>query len=206
MKRFTLAIILLLVTLTASAQKLGVTGGLTLSQLENIKESRNAGYNAGVSLNIPLVLGLSLQPELIYNVKGATLPDVPDTKYTAGYCELGLQAQWGLDLIVAKPFVLLEPYVGGSTRKTLLVQDQSFKADLGGLADRLECGLAVGGGIEILSRLQLAVKYFRTLGTLLGSDGNLNPSLGSSASGQVSDILNGVGYFTGTTVSLTYFF
>ena len=206
MKRFTLAIILLLATLTASAQKLGVTGGLTLSQLENIKESRNAGYNAGVAMNFPLVLGFSLQPEFVYNVKGANLPGASDEKYSAGYGELGLQAQWGLDLIVAKPFVLVEPYVGAGLKGSIRQDGQTVKDNLWDFADRLECGIAVGGGIEILYNLQISAKGFWTVGSLFNNEGNFNPDLGSTATGQLTDLVNGAGNFVGTTVSLTYFF
>lgn len=205
MKKLTLSIILILVAITASAQKFGVTGGLTMAQFDDVREGRNPGCHAGVSLNLPLALGFALQPELLYNVKGAVVPGVSDAKFSAGYCELGLQAQWGLDLIVAKPFILVEPYVGGRVNNFVKIDGQILQDDsLWELADRLECGYAIGGGIEVLYNLQLSVKHFRTLGTLFDS-GRINPAIGDSLSGQFEEILDG-GHFTGTTVSLTYFF
>lgn len=206
MKRFTLAIVLLFVALTASAQKFGVTGGITMSQFENIKDSGSNGYNVGIAGNFPLALGFSLQPELVYNVKGATLPGASDAKYSTGYCELGLQAQWGLDLIVAKPYVMVEPYIGGAVSNSLKLNGQSVRESMGDIAERLECGFALGAGLEILYNLQLSAKYFWTVGSILDGDRKINTGLGSIASGQINEMLDGAGNFTGTTISLTFFF
>ncbi len=205
MKRLALSIVLVLVALTASAQKFGVTGGLTMSQFDDIRDGRTPGYHAGVSLNLPLALGFSLQPELLYNVKGATVPEISDAKFSAGYCELGLQAQWGLDLIVAKPFVLFEPYIGGRVNDSVKLDGQLLQDDiLWELANRMEYGFAIGGGIEVLYNLQLSVKHFSTMGSLFDS-GRINPAFESMVTDQLAEILDG-GHFTGTTVSLTYFF
>ena len=204
MKRFFFTLVLLSVALTASAQKFGVSGGMSLSRLEDVEDSGMAGFNLGVAYNIPLALGFALQPELNYNVKGAKLAD--DVKYSAGYCELGLQAQWGVDLIVAKPFILFEPYIGGGLNNNLNYSDKSLKKNNWDFAKQLECGFAFGGGVEILYNLQISAKHFWAAGKLFKSDGSLNKELGDLYHDRISDVFDGDANFAGTVISLTYFF
>src|SRR4249919_1016175 len=89
MKRILLLAIAALLVINGSAQmraRLGVMGGLSLSQQVDHYEGPSyvnrlkPGFNVGAILNIPLSCRLSLQPGLIYNSKGG---QQASTRYTA---------------------------------------------------------------------------------------------------------------------------
>ena len=87
----------------SSAQiRYGVIGGATFSKLSNtdLLGENMTQYHAGATVQVKLPLGFSIQPSLIYNVKGSKvgLPDVPDSPsadFTVGYLELPVSVQWG---------------------------------------------------------------------------------------------------------------
>ena len=63
----------------ASAQgRFGVIGGMTFSNAERqaLNRSTMNKYHVGVTYQLKLPLGLSIQPSLMYHVKGAKLGDV----------------------------------------------------------------------------------------------------------------------------------
>src|SRR5260221_5824274 len=54
--------------------KFGIKGGLNLTNLyvaDVSHESMKAGFNGGVFAKLPLTKGFSIQPELLYSLKGA---------------------------------------------------------------------------------------------------------------------------------------
>ena len=58
------------------AQSVGIKGGgniTTVSGLENIQADYNFGWQAGAFVNIPVNEKFSIQPEVLYNTRGAVL-------------------------------------------------------------------------------------------------------------------------------------
>jgi len=105
--------ILLLSTTVASAQeqqtsaesnlkpKFGIKGGLNLTNLyvnDVSDEHMKAGFNAGVFAKLPVTKGFSIQPELLYSVKGAKenynnfLQGSGEYRFNLGYVELPVLA------------------------------------------------------------------------------------------------------------------
>lgn len=156
--------------------KLGVVGGFTSSSLK-IKEidiKKTAGFHAGLTYYQPVALGFAVQPSLLYNVKGETIDAaLINAKSSLGYLELPVQLQYGIDLIVAKPYLFVEPFVGYALNGK--VNDTKF--DLSKLKTRLEYGLGVGGGIMVLNHLQVSLKYYWNF-----EDCSLNNFIGTAAS------------------------
>ena len=160
----------LLLCVCASAQKVGIVGGFTSSELKlkNIEKSSVAQYHVGLAYNQPLILGFAIQPEIIYNVKGTSfdqLQGLADFKATMGYVEVPVQIQWGVDLLVAKPYVFAEPYVGYAVNgkweaNVASLLTPSGDVDMSELDSRWEYGFALGFGVNVLSRIQLSAKYF----------------------------------------------
>jgi hypothetical protein len=81
--------------------KLGIKGGLSLTNLyvDNVgKEHMKAGFNAGVYAKLPITTGFSIQPELLYSVKGAKdtydnfLQGSGQYRFNLGYVELPVLA------------------------------------------------------------------------------------------------------------------
>lgn len=209
-KKLLVAALLLAFTgMVASAQlRFGVTGGFTSSStsLKNIKTSNASFYHAGLALQLGLPSGFAVQTGLLYQVKGtkakgalsdsqATVGNI-DVKY--GYLELPLELQWGLDLILLRPYALVQGFLGYAVNEKVgelagkaitHFGDSDFKS-------KLEYGYAVGFGIDIM-KFQLAAKYFKNLG-------NLGPDVTvTSAAGQA---IKNKDNFDGLAISLTVFF
>ena len=191
----------LLLCVCASAQKVGIVGGFTSSELKlkNIEKSSVAQYHVGLAYNQPLILGFAIQPEIIYNVKGTSfdkISSLTDFKTTMGYVEVPVQIQWGVDLLVAKPYVFAEPYVGYAVSGNYNVGSTKYSVDMSDLDSRWEYGFSLGFGVNVLSRIQVSAKYFWNF-----EDCQL-PNYAQT----VKDALSENKGFTGVAVSAAIFF
>ena len=77
-----------------------------------------------------------------------------------GYLEMPLNVQWGLDLIVMRPFIQVAPCIGYDFLNN--TSETAAGHALGTVttdANRLEYGLSVGGGLDILNSFQISVNY-----------------------------------------------
>ena len=124
MKKLILALSALLLAVSANAQ-LGIVAGVTSTKTnldeayKDIAETMNVDqYHAGLVYNLNLPLGLSLQPGIIYNMKGQSLAsniDALGAKHDVtintktGYLEVPVRVAWGIDLGLFKPYVFAEP-------------------------------------------------------------------------------------------------
>lgn len=81
--------------------KLGIKGGLNLTNLyvaDVSDEHVKAGFNAGLFAKLPVTEGFSIQPELLYSVKGAKdnynnfIQGSGEYRFNLGYIELPLLA------------------------------------------------------------------------------------------------------------------
>lgn len=159
---------------SANAQ-FGIIAGVTSSKTD-IKEAyadvKNiTQYHVGATYKIPLVMGLAVQPGIIYNVKGSKIEDVTgmgDIDFKSGYLEIPVQVQWGFDLAVARPYIFAEPFLGYAVSS----QAKFNIKEIGGsdwedikdqLKSRVEYGIGLGAGIDIFKKLQVSVRYFWNL-------------------------------------------
>lgn len=162
MRKLIAAFILLCsVSAGLSAQSFGVTGGFTSSELKikDIDKTSVAGFHAGVAFNVPLISGLALQPGLQYNVKGTSLSSL---RTSIGYVEMPVQLQWGLDLLLLRPYIFTEPFIGYAVNWSASESHTSIGSDLSldKLNSRLEYGLGVGAGVDLFNRIQLSFRYY----------------------------------------------
>ena len=167
MKKLFLIIAAALIGVAASAQTIGVTGGITGLNGSNI--GAFSQYHAGFVANFPVVENVfHIQPELIYKVKGTTFDDTLNGKgkvdMSVGFLEFGMEGQLGLGLDGFRVYGLAEPFIGYN------LKDQGWdksKDPIENLSwSKVEYGLAVGGGVQLLSFLQASVKYFWNMGTV----------------------------------------
>ena len=203
MKRYLLALaaMMLLFSAQASAQGFGVTAGMNFNAatVSDIKMDAKAGWSVGVTYGLKLPLGFSLQPSLVYVQKGADFSMVKgiDAFQKVGSLNLPVSVQWGPDLIIARPFLDLTPYVGYSLSNKLEGGLSGIVSGKTSLKNAFEYGVGLGAGVNIW-RLQAIVRYNWNFGTL----------------GQLSDFKElGLGDFKmeneafgGVSVSLAYFF
>lgn len=161
-----------------SAGNFGILGGANFHTYapKDMGRQTLTQWHAGVSYKINLPVGFQVQPALLYNVKSATAADMP-MDLSVGYLELLASLQWGVDLILFRPFIEVSPFAGYGINgfgdlKNIWKQD-------GG---KFEYGVGVGGGLQIW-RFQLNARY--------------NWNFAASFNG--AD-------FSGVTLSLAYFF
>lgn len=206
MKKLILAISALLLAVSANAQ-LGIVAGVTSTKTnldeayKDIAETMNVDqYHAGLVYNLNLPLGLSLQPGLIYNMKGQSLASNIDAlgakqdvtiNTKTGYLEIPVRVAWGVDLGLLKPFVFAEPYLGYAiTTETKTEFKDAAAAEILNSAmgtqlesknewdarNRLEYGVGLGAGVRVLKFAALSVKYFWEFGNLY-KEGEKSPNI-----------------------------
>ena len=183
MKKFFIAIAALFVAASASAQ-IGISAGLTSSSttLDGAYADVVSGavnqYHVGLTYKIGLGNLLAIQPSILYNVKGSNF-NVEDRTSTSlnfktGFVEVPVQVQLGFGLgTLARVYALAEPYVGYAitnevTTKSAIAAAANTQQTWDNVKNRLEYGVGVGAGVELLRHLQVSVKYFWTLSDLYG--------------------------------------
>ncbi len=174
------AVFVLVWTGDAFAQgRFGVMGGINFSKIEaqSINRSSMTKFHAGVTYQLKLPLGFSIQPALLYNVKGAKLGGVNyegagmNNDLTVGYIEIPVSVQWGPDLLLFRPFLDITPYIGYGLHNRISanvpgIETQSLVNVWDSAAlNRFEYGIGVGIGLEIW-KFQLIGRYNWNLGSL----------------------------------------
>ena len=201
---------------TISTTRFGVFGGYTSSkatgsksELADFTTGKMPLYQAGITAEFPITASFFLQPSVAWQVKGATLTQtlggtLPLGTYKArmGYLEGSLQLQYGPDLLLFRPYALVEPFVGvGLTAKSQVGDLTVTDISQAGLS-RVEFGTGVGLGVEIW-HLQVAFKWFWNFGNLY-SEKNTSADEAIVAQGIKGAFEKG-GNFRGFTVSLALF-
>ncbi len=185
MKKLVIAVAAALLALSANAQ-VGIIAGVTSTSNSyeeawaNVKDVTK--YHAGVSFKLPLPFGFAVQPSVIYNVKGARLEDTTTSgkletmEYKTGLLEVPVQAQWGINIAgVVRPYAFAEPFVGyaiDNEVKASNLTGENSKEEWDNVKNRLEYGVGVGFGVEILGHLQVSVRKFWNMGNLYSDDGS----------------------------------
>ena len=158
MKKMIIAAALFLMSLcfgenmSAGNGNIAVVGGANFHTygIKGIGSNTLTQWHAGLVYKFALPMGFQIQPALVYNVKSAT-SDAGDMDFSIGHVELHATTQWGVDLILFRPFLEASPYVGYATNSW---------GDMGlwNKSDRFEYGIGLGGGLQIW-RLQLSARY-----------------------------------------------
>lgn len=159
-------ILILLSSFAANAEGLVVKGGLTYqrgSRLNDIKLDSFSSWHFGAGYQTDSHLGFTLQPELIYNVKGVALKDAVSVRMN--YLELPVNIQWGIDLLLLRPFIFASPYIGYSLGHKYSTESP-INAQIEEALNNLEYGFGLGYGLEI-GKLQITAKYNWNFGELL---------------------------------------
>ena len=175
MKKLIVIVASLLVAVSAHAQ-FGIVAGITsskatidaaLSDVQNVTQ-----YHVGLTYKIDLGI-IAIQPALIYNVKGAkvsefkALGDIASFDYKNGYLELPVQVQAGLNLGVARIYAIAEPFIGYAiTDSTQSSNGSKIDVKWDEVKNKLEYGVGVGAGVELIKHVQISARYFWNLGNV----------------------------------------
>ena len=178
MKKLIVIVASLLVAVSAHAQ-FGVVAGIT-STKSNLKEAwadvKNiTQYHVGLTYKLDLGL-LAIQPSILYNMKGTKLDvasaDVgaAELDYKTGYIEVPVQLQLGLNLGVARIYGFAEPFIGYAITNSATLGGTDLKANWENVKNRLEYGVGLGAGVELIKHVQVSVKYFWNMGDMYGTN------------------------------------
>ncbi|MDP3437439.1 MAG: porin family protein [Bacteroidales bacterium] len=164
----TIVILILLVSSSAFSQaKFGVKGGLNFNSFKDISGSVNdtwsnqTGYHFGVLIQTKVpIIGLGLQPELLFVRKGVENPDIPANSFYLDYLQLPINVQVGLDLLLFRPFIMVSPYISYAIGKGDMLENAEWDN-----LNRLDYGYGLGVGVDIW-KLQVTGKYNWSMGKL----------------------------------------
>lgn len=197
-----------------SSARSGIIGGFTSSSTnlgsswKNLIDAKSVSlYHVGLTYQLQLPMGLSIQPSLLYQVKGTTLDvlkaeqnlTVGDVDLRAGYLEVPVAIQWGPDLVVARPYVFLEPFIGyrltGNAKSDFAsISDDWAKKNL----SKVEFGIGIGAGVELIQHLQVSLQWFANIGPIVDKDA-------SAITGAMANALEAKS-FNGVKISAAYLF
>ncbi len=207
------AAIFLAFAFSASAQiDFGIIGGATFSSADpqEWKATEKTMYHAGATVQFTLSAGFSIQPSLLYQVKGTKVPastgedktDVfPSFCYSAGFLELPVAVQWGPDLIVMRPFVEVVPFIGYALNNKFSGGEEGTLKNSWTDISRFEYGVGFGGGVEVW-KFQLSARYNWNIGPMFKNKENPEYTSPVGRLKQAFDRNN----FGGVTLSLAFLF
>jgi hypothetical protein len=144
MRKILLILVALLFAGSIHAQlRFGVKAGVNFSEFKTL-QTEGAAWQVGLvsQFKIPLV-GLGIQPELLYSVNKGEDNSI-------GYFHVPVNLRWQpLPIPIVKPIILVGPYFGYA------VNFKGFNKDN---INRFDWGIGLGGGIEIW-KLQIEGRY-----------------------------------------------
>ena len=174
MKKLIVVVASLLVAVSAYAQ-FGVVAGVTSSKSDiksAIADVNNiTQYHVGVTYKMSLG-AFAIQPSILYNMKGTKMNIAENSSieldYKTGYIEIPVQLQLGLNLGLARLYGFAEPFIGYAITNAATLSGQDLKADWNNVKNRLEYGVGLGAGVELIKHVQVSVRYFWNLGDMYG--------------------------------------
>ena len=193
MKKIILSLAVLASAATAAnAQtgvKLGIKGGFngsTFSGTDSKGSEYKAGFAAGVFANFGVSDNFSIQPEVLYSQKGASIDDFVVSgvtyKHTLGYLDVPIMFRYNVGADGKGFFIELGPqgsfllhskeFLQSGGNKTT---DNTSTTDL----NKVVIGYAGGIGYQITSGLQLGLRYTGDFSQIY-KDGNNNPNIHNS--------------------------
>ena len=106
-----------------------------------------------------------------------------------GFLEIPVQLQAGVDLGVARVYGFAEPFVGYAISNAAAVNGTAVK-DLNweNIKSRLEYGVGLGVGVELIQHVQVSVKYFWNMGDLYNGDVSFGGATKTIAESKASGI------------------
>lgn len=195
---------------SVAQSRYGVIGGMTFStsKFKEINRASMTQWHAGFTYKLDLPLGFSVQPSLVYHVKGAKLNvpqagdpgQVSDFNIRMGFVELPVSLQWGPDLLVFRPFLDVTPYIGYALNNQLSGAGLSSQTNSWTGLNRFEYGLGVGIGLE-LWRFQVIGRYNWSFGSLADAAEDMQDGFGPYVRQAFS-----ASNFRGITLSLAFLF
>ena len=194
MKKILLISLVMLLAVSASFAQLGIRGGINLGTIGGDDKTQNGidpttkvGLTAGITYHIGLIMGLSIQPEVLYVQKGAIYEGSASfgnysmsqkATFTGDCIDIPVLARFNL------PMPVLSPYIeAGASYSILLSAKQKIETttnipgqtsgttetDIKDQLSKSDLSLIIGVGVEFLI-LEVDARYIMGM-TKLDKDG-----------------------------------
>ena len=150
----------------AGAQSFGLKAGMNFSSINNGAVKDNIGYQAGLTYQIDFPLWFSIQPELMFHVKGGRVGTGGESDaFGLGYLEIPVNIQWGPRFKDGDVRVFLQgtPFIGYAISRDMRDADGN-QYDWKNI-NRFEYGVGAGLGIQ-LWHFQITGQYNWSFGDL----------------------------------------
>ncbi len=170
-----LAVLAAALIATSAFAKVGLIGGVSFSPNQvSFKDVQQ--WHAGLTWEIPIGIGFSLQPSLLYATKAGLRKEETAgiiDQLSMGYVQLPVQLLWGPDIAYGnfKPYVFAEPYLGYNLTQNGQWVDVKNIKDVGKLFD---WGGGLGIGVKLFKHLQITGKYIWSFGSIINANGDPN--------------------------------
>lgn len=145
----------------------GIKAGLNFNSAEalsfdnTIKSNldNKTGFHVGLLYNFKIPLtGFSIQPELMFVQNKSEFENATKSgEFKMNTLKAVASVQWGIDLILLRPFVQVAPYLGYT------LDNKTTVKDLGWNVEKLRYGVGLGAGIDVW-KLQVGCRYNWDLG------------------------------------------
>ncbi|MCF0173848.1 MAG: PorT family protein [Bacteroidales bacterium] len=148
---------------TQKPVQFGIILGGTIMNFDDATKG-NFHFSGGIGVHVPLPLGFSVQPQLLYTKKATSYDtELASVRYNAGYVEIPIGIQWGPDLLVCRPYIEATPFLGFAVDNltTIIENITKNKTANAGVWDginRFEFGASIGAGLEVW-HLQISYHY-----------------------------------------------
>lgn len=179
MKKILLIATALMLLSVPGFSQFGIKGGFNFTSFGDIDLGKDAtyktafekktGFHAGMlyKFKIPMI-GLSIQPELLFSKVSGELSVsgnpgtrssalISDSEVNISYLQLPVALQWGVDLMLFRPYLQVVPYVGVALDNA--TGNKNLEWDL----NKFRYGIGLGAGIDIW-KLQVSGRYCWDLG------------------------------------------
>ena len=153
MKRLIVALALVALmsgNVLAEGMTFGFMGGLNLANVtgDDVEDNEiKLCFGGGVFMNFPMTEVISLQPELLYMMKGMELGTYDDAGVRMSYIDIPVLAKFTVPMDGAfAPCFFAGPYIGFNTSAESYNEDDVY--DLKDQIKSTDYGLVLGGGVD----------------------------------------------------------
>lgn len=175
MKRIILLLTTFMLLSVQGFSQFGIKGGLNFNSIkdinlkgvENYNIQNSTGFNVGILYKAKLPLtGIAIQPELLYSQTNSSIDTNLDGGVSNLHGDLKLSTlmlpvgiQWGVDLMLFRPFIQVVPYIG------CVVGTENKITSLDWNVEKFKYGIGLGAGLDIW-KLQISGRYRWDLGNV----------------------------------------
>lgn len=168
MKRILLLVTAFMLLSIQGFSQFGIKGGLNFNSDENfklkdVKFENKTGYHVGIlyKAKIPLI-GIAIQPELLYSQSNTSIKNASTNgDIKVSQLQLPVSLQWGIDLVLLRPYLQAVPYIGYLLNSKLDIAGNNLDID----NPKFRYGIGLGAGLEIW-KFQISGKYNWDLGSV----------------------------------------